>query len=150
VFPYIAWDPGNTIGVAAFNSYGDCVAKSQLKVGGLDLYFEQLQKFIVDNPERRPEVFIIEDYRVFQHKAKIHIGSRLETARISGAIEAFARRNIIEIVFQPANILGITQMWSGIRMPSNHAESHKIAAFLHGYHYLYKKGIIQPRVLEDP
>lgn len=151
MFPYIAWDPGTVrIGVAGFYLNGECGAKTQLSISGLDIYLKQLQQFIDDNPDRKPKVFIIEDYRVFKHKAKIHIGSRLETARVSGAIEAFARRNNIEIVFQPSRILGITQMWSGIRMPSDHTKSDQISAFLHGYHYLYNQGIIKPRVLEDP
>jgi hypothetical protein len=149
MFPYISWDPGVTTGVVCWDLEGEPVRKAQLNINGLNLFLRNFEQHLRKNPEDKPVEWIIEDYRVFNHKASAHAGSRLETARISGNLEGVAARAGIEIVFQPANILNITQMWSGVRMPSDHSKSHQVSAYLHGYYRLHKKGIIKARVLEE-
>lgn len=150
MFPYISWDPGEVrIGIAGWTEEGECPANIQIEKDIFFEYIKKMQKLFTEHPDKKPKVFIVEDYRVFAHKIKVHIGSRLETARVIGALEAFAKLNDIKFVLQPSSILGITQMWSGVRMPSDHSKSDKVSAYLHGYHYLHKQGIIKARVLDE-
>lgn len=139
---YLAFDPGVSTGWASFDESGQVTAKGILR--GLDALIE----FLAER-ERIPTVVICESYRVFGHKAKAHIGSRLETSQAEGMIKAYAARWKAEFVSQPSSILSIAQLWSGVKLPSNHDKSHDIAAYNHGVYYLQKNGIRQSRIITE-
>jgi hypothetical protein len=136
---YLVFDPGLSTGWAAFDEKGDVQAKGILR--GLD----ELISFLSDR-EDYPDVVIYEGYTVFGHKAKAHIGSKVETVQAIGMIKVYASRWKAEIVEQPSSILSIAQLWSGVRLPSNHDKSHDIAAYNHGVYYLQKSGIRKSRL----
>lgn len=138
---YLAFDPGAATGVCRFDHTGDEVELKILR--GLDALADYLE-------ECKPaSVVIYESYIVFQKKANAHIGSNLPTAQAIGMIKAKARKWGATIIPQPSSILPIAQMWSGVKLPSNHKESHDIAAFNHGVYYLTKEGIREQRVIKE-
>jgi hypothetical protein len=87
-----------------------------------------------------PEV-IVEDFTLYKSKALQQSGSKMETVRVIGSIESWARRNKSVLVKQPASHLTIAQLWSGVKMPSDHRKSHWVSAYNHGYYYLVKQGV---------
>lgn len=138
---YLAFDPGVSTGWAAFDSAGEVSAKGILR--GLD----ELMDFLEDCT--RPETVIYESYRVFGHKAKAHIGSKMETVQAIGVIKARTSRWKCILVEQPSSILPIATKWAGVKLPSNHDKSHDIAAYLHGVYYLQKEGIRESRLVKE-
>lgn len=142
-YHYVAWDPGETTGVACWDAKPERICINQFRLPELDNF---LLTELEPNP---PKVFIIEGYQVFGHKAEAHIGSKLETSQIIGALKYFARRYKIEIIEQSSHILKVAQKFSGVKIPTDHKISHWASAYNHGYYYLHNKGLIKPRVLED-
>lgn len=140
---YLAFDPGISTGWAGFDASGEVVAKGILR--GLDA----LDDFLYEYKDEPPEVVIYEKYVVFTHKAKAHIGSKVETAQAIGKITTYARRWGSTQVAQPAGILPIAVKWSGVPLPANHNRSHDIAAYNHGVYYLQSNGIRKSRALNE-
>ncbi len=62
-YRYIGLDPGETTGVACFDAIGDCRELKQLRELELDDFLAAL------DVNAGPITFIIENYRIFGHKA---------------------------------------------------------------------------------
>jgi hypothetical protein len=77
----------------------------------------------------------------------VQTGSRFVAVQIIGALKAYARRVGAKFVLQPANVLTVAALHSGVKRPSNHNKSHDIDAYNHGYYYLETKGLLQPKAL---
>lgn len=137
---YLCFDPGISTGWARFDNEGQITEKGILR--GLDALADFLEETEI------PTHIICESYRVFKHKATAHIGSKVETAQAIGMIKAKARLWKAEYIEQPSSILTIAQMWSGVKLPSNHDKSHDIAAYNHGVYYLQKNGIRKSRLIK--
>lgn len=136
---YLSIDPGEKIGWATFDSSGKPTGYGEVR--GRDALIDLLQEDRFSDVQQ----LIIEDYRIFGHKAKAHAQSKVETTRVIGAVEAWAKMRGIKNkpVLQPANILPIAQMWSGIPVPSHGAHGHdQWSAYNHGFYYLVKNNII--------
>jgi hypothetical protein len=131
---YLAFDPGEMVGWAHFNEEGKVVSAGQVTWIDLTDWLETQNASLIKK-------VVIEEYKVFHHKAKAHIGSKIETVQTIGMIKAWCIRNKVSYVEQPASILNIAEKWTQIKMPSNHAYSHQISATLHGYYWLIKEGL---------
>jgi hypothetical protein len=134
----ISVDPGETTGIAYWNDNGEFVERETLP-----------QDDLLDKLETLSDVTVIitEDYRLRQGKQMVQTGSRFVAVQIIGALKAYARRVGAKFVLQPANILTIAALHSGVKRPSNHAISHDIDAYNHGYYYFETKGLLQPKPL---
>lgn len=132
----IAFDPGDTTGVVIFSE--DCIVMwtAQLSldelIDWLDMYDPTVQGIVTH--------VIVEDYVLFAKRAVRQSGSRMKASQGIGAIKLFARKRNAKVVMQPASILPIAQKFSGVTMPSNHAQSHWVSAFLHGYYWFVQEG----------
>ncbi len=133
----ISIDPGGTTGWAQFElSDGGVVNFDEVK--GKEQFFDWLT-------EQNPKIIVCEDFHLFPNKAQAQIWSDMETVRIIGAIEYFCRINKIEFVLQKPNVKSIAYMWAGIKVPKNHAATHKTDAYVHGVYYLQKNGLRKPQ-----
>lgn len=132
-----AFDPGESTGWATFNAEGGSTGLGTVttREGLYELLAEVGPVAIV----------VIEDFRLFQHKALQQSGSKMEAVRVIGAIESWAYQNKSKIILQAANIKPIAVMWSGMKPKGKHANSHHVDAYNHGYYYLRKSGIIKPK-----
>jgi len=90
---------------------------------------------------------VCEDYRLRQGKQMAQTGSRFVAVQIIGALKAYAKRVKAKFVLQDAQVLTIAALHSGVKRPSNHAKSHDIDAYNHGYYYFETKGLLQPKPL---
>lgn len=134
----ISVDPGETSGIAYWTDTGEFVEKEALTQEELFDKIEQLENVTA---------IVCEDYRLRQGKQMVQTGSRFVAVQIIGALKAYARRVGAKIFLQPANILTVAALHSGAKRPSNHAISHDIDAYNHGYYYFETKGLLTPKPL---
>jgi hypothetical protein len=134
----ISVDPGETTGIAYWEDDGTFISREALT-----------QDEILDKVETLSDVtvIVVEDYRLRQGKQMAQTGSRFVAVQIIGALKAYARRVGAKFVLQPANVLTVAALHSGVKRPSNHSKSHDIDAYNHGYYYLETKGLLQPKPL---
>lgn len=123
----LAVDPGKVSGVAIFIE-GNARTLDQVSFDDFGAYLFDL------NP--RPDLIVYENYRLFSWKAKEQSGSKMEASQIIGMLKLFASSQKIKIVEQGPQIKPIAQKWSKTIPPKNHANSHQIDAFNHGFYYL--------------
>jgi hypothetical protein len=87
-------DPGDTTGYAVFRA-GVLKASGQFRVDPTTL-----AKFHSLMSHYKPDLLVVENYRVYQHKLKQHANSTVPTIQYIGAIRSFAQLLGIPIVFQ--------------------------------------------------
>jgi hypothetical protein len=134
----ISVDPGETSGIAYWTDTGEFVEKEALTQDQLFDKIEQLENVTA---------IVVEDYRLRQGKQMVQTGSRFVAVQIIGALKAYARRVGAKFFLQPANVLTVAALHSGVKRPSNHAISHDIDAYNHGYYYFETKGLLAPKPL---
>lgn len=136
---YLAIDPGLSSGIATFDAAGKVTDISIIRTPAA--MFDFLSK--VTNEVTK--LIIVEEFKLFQRKALQQSGSDMVASRVIGAIEYVAHSQKIPIVWQPAQIKRVAEMWTGKKPPSNHNESHGIDAYNHGMYYLIKNKVITPK-----
>jgi hypothetical protein len=134
----ISVDPGETSGIAYWTDTGEFVEKEALTQEELFDKIEQLENVTA---------IVCEDYRLRQGKQMVQTGSRFVAVQIIGALKAYARRCGSKFVLQTPNVLSVASLHSGMKRPSNHAISHDIDAYNHGYYYFETKGLLTPKPL---
>lgn len=144
---YVSIDPGGsesgrTIGVVAWDESGLPLIMQQFNQDELDEFLKNLQE-----KKDTLKVIIVESYRVFSHKLEAHRNKKMTTSECIGRIKFAAKMLGVTVVEQPSSILQTAEKWSGTKLPSNHANSHQVSAYLHGYFYLHRRGVIKARVL---
>jgi hypothetical protein len=134
----ISVDPGETTGIAYWSNTGEFVEREALT-----------QEQLFDKLEQLSDVTVIvcEDYRLRQGKQMAQTGSRFVAVQVIGALKAYARRVGAKFVLQNPQVLSVAALHSQVKRPSNHAKSHDIDAYNHGYYYFETKGLLQPRGL---
>jgi hypothetical protein len=134
----ISVDPGETSGISYWSDKGEFVEKEMLTQEQL---FDKIEKL------ENVTTIVCEDYRLRQGKQMVQTGSRFVAVQIIGALKAYAQRVGANFVLQPANVLTVAALHSGVKRPSNHSRSHDIDAYNHGYYYFETKGLLQPKPL---
>lgn len=129
-------DPGHGTGWATISKEGATLAT------GITRSRDELYEVLKEIPHT-VEVVVMEDYMLFGHKVKQQSGSKLETVRVIGAVDSWAALRGIPVVLQPASILPIAKRWTGIKYSGAHKDGHHASALLHGYYYMYDKGILK-------
>lgn len=134
---YLAIDPGDTSGWAEFNELGDLAGYGQVRE-------HEFNDFLNEHVHSGLTAIIVEDYKLYAHKAKAQSWSRMSTSKKIGKIEILADLKGVKVILQPANNKSIGYMWGGIEPPSNHSISHQYDAYAHGVFWLQKNGIRKP------
>lgn len=140
---YVAFDPGESTGIAAW-----CDNHSLPTVVGLEVNEEELDTFLDLLESYIPKIFIIEEYRVFNDKFN-HQGDKVQTAQVIGNLKGWARRHSVQVIEQRPDCRVPAAAWAGVTLPRGHMPDWQ-SAFLHGYFYLYNNDIIkESRVLKE-
>jgi hypothetical protein len=144
---YVSWDPGGgqrrSTGMVSWDAQGQEISRAALNPQQLDFTLQILENV------KTIKVFIIEKYVPYGHVN--HTGRKLVTSECIGQLKAFARRWGIRVVEQRSDIKRIAAMNAGVQWIWS-AKKHMpddIAAYLHGFYYLDKIGLIRPKVLDD-
>lgn len=90
---YVGIDPGGTTGWVVAESVGNPVSCGQTK---------SVTELIDLLNTVKPAVVVIEDFRVYGHKAKSLTNNDLPAPRVIGAVEAWCDANSVTLVKQPA------------------------------------------------
>jgi hypothetical protein len=136
---YLAIDPGKQTGYAWFKDDGNVDFTGKVKE--YDAAFDWLKSIDFS----KLKAVIVEDFRLYSWKSQEQSWSRLETVKLIGAIEVFAKLGGAPVVLQGANIKSIGYMYAGLKVPKNHDMSHETDAFVHGVYYLQRNGIRAPQ-----
>lgn len=135
-----AWDPGDTTGYAAWDEAGNLLEMGQCPLEEIPQVWSRLE-----NDHGKTTVAVVEDYKLFGHRAKSQIGSRMKAPQGIGMVKALAQVSGAEVELQMANIKDMAKKWFQITIPSDHAESHRYDAFLHGSYWLHlNRGLKTP------
>lgn len=156
---FLGIDPGKTTGLARIDV--DVEAKKIIyqhdSEAGWEYFAVWLNSIETMASERKDNdqiTVVMEDYRLFSHKAKDQIGSRIEAAQVIGAVKYAVGRskNKMVLVLQPSSLNPTAAKWSGrgikeatnpkLHIPNN------ISAFNHAHYYIVDKGFIRHRVLD--
>lgn len=137
----VSVDPGDTTGLALWHSDGSFVEEMQLS---LDELIDWLQDF-----DGEVSTVVIEDYRLFKHKAQQQTGSRFVASQGIGVLKAFARRKKAKVVIQQVECIVLGAMFSGRKQPSNHKLSHSVDAYNHGFYWFVAQNILKPILQRD-
>jgi hypothetical protein len=134
----ISVDPGETSGIAYWENDGTFISREALPQDELFDKLEQLSDVTV---------VVCEDYRLRQGKQMAQTGSRFVAVQVIGALKAYARRVKAKFVLQNPQVLSVAALHSQVKRPSNHAKSHDIDAYNHGFYYFETKGLLKPQGL---
>lgn len=139
---YVAFDPGKTTGVAVWDESGKAI------LVGCELNEDDLDNYLDNLVPETVKLFIIEEYRIYSSVP--HIGSKVETVQVIGQLKAYARKHNIKTIEVPADRKEIAAKWAQVSLPKGktHLPDWK-AAYLIGYYYLHREGVIEPSVLKD-
>lgn len=153
---FLGIDPGKTTGLARIDVDIDLkkIVHTNETECGWDLFCVILSSMEVLAQERsHPITVIMEDFLLFQHKAKAQIGSRMEATQVIGAVKYVvgSSKGKINLTLQPSSINPIAAKWSGRAIkqandPNLHIPN-PISAYNHVYYYLVNNSIIPHRIL---
>jgi hypothetical protein len=140
----VAFDPGLATGYAFFDEgrpshLGD--------IRGM----EKMDDFLVNLIDKygKPDVVVIEDFRLWSWKAKQQAGSKMEASKVIGKIELWAKMNKIPITMQKPQDKDMGVVWSKLKIPLNHDKSHHIVAYNHAVFFLVTHGMMLPMGMEN-
>lgn len=94
----LCFDPGHTTGWALFvsNTLADSGQIETRDMADAGRIFQDM--FVM----HKPTYLVVEDYRVYRNKQAQHIGSRVHTTHVIGAIETIAGLHYLDIKFRMA------------------------------------------------
>jgi hypothetical protein len=144
----IAVDPGINIGFARIDAEDKKIIYTTKSVIKWDLFCTILNEMEVFAQSRQdPITFVVEDFRLFSHKAKAQIGSQMDASQVIGAIKYAASRSKgkIELVMQQPSVLSTAAIWSGVGTKFVQNGTHMpddLSAYNHGYFYLIQNEYI--------
>lgn len=136
VAKYASFDPGKITGYCLWNKDAQLLRYGQVTN-------DELIDLLDEDRFSTVDTVIIEDYKLYSWKAKQQSGNRMHASEAIGILLPYIRRGRKKEVRQPANILTVASRLTNVKMPSNHAQSHWVSAFLHGAYYLIKQGIYE-------
>ncbi len=103
----------------------------------------------LERHEPVPDLIILENYRLWKHRAMQQAGSSLPAAQAIGMVKAYAKIRGIDLIEQSPQILQNAEKMSGISMKGQaHSKTHWIAAHNHVYWYLVQQGLVQVYIPE--
>jgi len=132
---FLAADPGEHTGWAIWDDKGMCLDFGTTH--GTDELHDKLASFPITI-----KVVIVEDYKLWFHKARRQAGSDMPASRAIGQLETFAKLWGARIVKQPSHIKGIAEKLTGKSTKGlPHAQTHVLDAINHGEYYLIQNKI---------
>jgi hypothetical protein len=127
------FDPGNTTGIALVD--GEEILEM------LMLPFDDCLEWILQYDWSNVSTIVCEDFRLFRNKAQKQVGSDFQSVQIIGALKIISKKYEIPLIMQMSSILSIAERQVGLKMPTNHDQSHDVSALLHVRYYQIRQGI---------
>lgn len=135
-------DPGGTNGLAWFDDEYHISGYNQVSLEDFPIFLQQ--------HEPTPDLIVLENYRLWKHRAIQQAGSSLPAAQAIGMVKAYAKIRGIPIVEQSPQILQNAEKMSGMSMKGqSHNKTHWIAAYNHAYWYMVKNDLVKVYIPEE-
>jgi hypothetical protein len=128
-------DPGGMNGLAWFGSDYQLKGFTQVNLHDFPLWLDAHQPI--------PDVVILENYRLWKHKALQQSGSDMPASQAIGMVKMYCKVRGITIVEQSPQILEPAQKMSQMPLPADHSKSHWVSAYNHVFWWLVKQGYRQ-------
>lgn len=138
----ISVDPGDTTGLCLWTEAGDFMSKTKLS-------HDELTDWCQSEAATGITVIVYEDFLLYAHKAKQQTGSRFVASQVIGALKLLGKQQKSTMVRQPASILRITAMHTGIPIKATGHIDDALSAYLHGYYYLESVGLRRTALQES-
>jgi hypothetical protein len=136
---YLSFDPGKTVGIAAYDS--DCKLLWLQTIKNKDLDVLLLDTIDLSACSH----FVYEGYKIYPDKAYQHIYSDLETAQCIGKLKTVAQMKRIATVEQGAYLKRNGFKFLGISPPKKSDPTrHQLDAHAHGTYFLVSTGRLDP------
>lgn len=133
-----AWDPGKTTGFAIWSPEGELRELGQCDINDMVTTWRRLE-----STHGKITAVIYEDFRLFAKKARQQTGSNMPASQVIGMLRTLAELSDAHETVQPANIKDIAIKWSGVARPLDHSATHSIDAYLHGFYWMKRQGIVK-------
>lgn len=131
----LCFDPGHTTGWAYFST-AQLLACGEIDTTSILNCIENAQPLFHTH---KPEIVVMEDYRIYSWRQKQHVGSEMLTTRIIGSLETQAIQDFVNhVVKQPAHVAkGFCddrklKEWAMYEIGQKHARD----AIRHGCYYI--------------
>lgn len=136
---YISIDPGKRSGITWYNEKANILGMETVLYDNLSSFLDKFNTV---------KLAVVEEYRVYPHKARQHVYSDLMTPRAIGRIESWAEHNNIKLVKQGAHIMDTGYRYLGKRKPpKSDPLNHVSNAHAHFVYYAVCNGLIDPTKL---
>lgn len=129
----LAIDPGGMNGIAWFNETYGLEGFTQVKLEELPVWLDRHQPV--------PDIVILENYRLWKHKALQQSGSTMPASQGVGMVKSYCKIKGIKLVEQSPQILQTAVKMSQMPLPKDHSQSHWVSAYNHGFWYLVQQGL---------
>ena len=135
---YLAIDPGKANGVCGYDAKYYVLFMMTVHADDIVMFLDQFDTI---------DKCIMESYAVYPNKVKDHIYSDLETPRVIGRIESWAKLKKVELIRQPAHIKPTGYKWIGEKpLPKSDIMNHSLDGHVHFMYWAVLRGYIK---LED-
>lgn len=131
---FLSFDPGKGTGVTGYD------AKYYLQFMWT-IHADDVVKFLACFDHI--SLIVMENYRVFAHKAKAHINSDLLTVRVIGRIESWCENKDITLIPQAPSIKTTAYKWAKKKpLPKSNPRNHALDAHVHFIFFAVQRGYI--------
>jgi hypothetical protein len=144
-------DPGLTIGIATILVENNTIkGKNLAQVRWGDDFVKFLTTWggILHHDTQR--VIVMEDFALLEKKAlqqaRNKHSRKMEVVQAIGAVKFWCATTGLKLVLQEPALNDSNAKESGVKIPKNHAVSHKVIAYNHAHHYLVENKIIRHRI----
>jgi len=135
---YLAIDPGKSNGICGYDAKYYLMFMLTIQEADIVMFLDQFNHL---------KLCVIEDFVLYPNKAKEQIYSSMETSRVIGRAESWAKHKNIALIKQPAHIKPTGYKWLGERpLPKSNPANHMKDAHIHFTYWGVTTGRI---LLED-
>lgn len=134
-------DPGGMNGLAWFNDAYEFEGFAQVKLDDLPIWLNEHKP--------KPDVVILENYKLWKHKALQQSGSTMPASQGIGMVKSYCKVNGIKLVEQSPQILQTAVLMTGMPLPKDHSQSHWVSAFNHAKWWMIQEGYAQVVIAEE-
>jgi hypothetical protein len=135
---YLAIDPGKANGVCGYDTKYYLMFMLTIQSDDMVMFLDQFKNI---------KTCIMEGYKLYPNKMRDQIYSDMETPRVIGRVESWAKLKNIALIIQPANIKTTGYKWLGEKpLPKSNPANHMKDAHVH---FTYWAVTTQRILLED-
>jgi len=132
----VSIDPGDTCGVALWSEHGHLHWKRSMSLEEFEVWADKIDVEV--------SVVVCENYVSRPGQRYEKKGSKMKASQGLGMAKLLARRLQAKFVQQQPDILRITALHAGIKVPQKGHIDDDVSAYLHGFRYFVSIGTLKP------